>query len=144
MRIRTLAGRLLRIAGILLIALGVVHLAATPHLPRLLDGMNSAKNYRLALGPTLLNHVLVGFLLIPLGYTTWLASSDSHLSERWARRILRVNAVVTLALPISAAVFMRQPEYYNSPLFVAGVTLAAFISLLVIISAAVTTRGGAD
>jgi len=144
MRIRRLAGGLLRIAGILLIALGVVHLAATPHLPHLLDGMSSPENYRLALGPTLLNHVLVGFLLVPLGYTTWLASSDSHLSERWARQTLRVNAVVTLALPISAAVFMRQPEYYGSPLFVAGVTLAALVSLLVIGASVVITRGGAD
>jgi len=144
MRIRRLAVGVLRIAGILLIALGVIHLAATPHLPHLLDGMRSAENYRLALGPTLLNHVLVGFLLVPLGYSTWLASSDSHLSEGWARQILRVNAVVTLTLPISVAVFMRQPEYYNSPLFVAGVTLAAFVSLLVIVAAVVITRGGAE
>jgi cytochrome c biogenesis protein CcdA len=72
MRIRRLAIGLLRIAGILLIALGVIHLAATPHLPHLLDGMRSSENYRLALGPTLLNHVLVGFLLVPLGYSTWL------------------------------------------------------------------------
>src|SRR5258708_16437161 len=35
MRIRRLAVGVLRIAGILLIALGVIHLAATPHLPHL-------------------------------------------------------------------------------------------------------------
>ena len=144
MRIRRLAAGWLRIAGILLIVLGVVHLAATPHLPHLLDGMRSAENYRLALGPTLLNHVLVGLLLLPLGYTTWLASSDSYLSERWARQVLRVNAVVTMTLPVSVAVFMRQPEYYSSPLFVAGVTLAALVSLLAMVAAVVITRGGAE
>ena len=69
---RRMADRLLRAVGALLIILGFVHLAAAPHIPLLLRGSPRAV-YQQAVGPTLLNHVLVGILLLPLGYTIWLA-----------------------------------------------------------------------
>jgi hypothetical protein len=129
-----LARGLLRAAGLLLMALGALHLAATPFIPSLLNGM-PAKAYRFALGPTLLNHVLVGFLLFPLGYSTWVASSERYLREKWARRVLRVNAAVLLTFPLSLVAFMRQPEYYHAPLFVTAAALVALISVLVAIAA---------
>jgi hypothetical protein len=52
--------RYLQTDGGLLIALGLVHLAATPHMPELLRG-SPLVVYERAVGPTLLNHVLVGF-----------------------------------------------------------------------------------
>jgi hypothetical protein len=81
----------LRGVGGLLVALGLVHLAATPHIPALLHG-SSREVYQRAVGPTLLNHVLVGILLLPLGYTTWLAAAAAARGEQWARRVLTVNA----------------------------------------------------
>ena len=62
---RGLAGLFLRAAGAGVILLGFVHLAATPHIPQLLESMPESAR-RLAAGPTLLNHVLVGVLLLPL------------------------------------------------------------------------------
>ena len=123
----------LRGVGGLLVTLGLVHLAATPHIRALLNG-SSREVYQRAVGPTLLNHVLVGFLLLPLGYTTWLAAVAATRGEPWARRVLAINALVLLTLPVSIAACMRQPEYYTAPLFVTGVALVAMISLLMIVA----------
>ena len=78
----------------------------------------------------MLNHVLTGILLIPLGYTTWLAAEPGNASEGWARRILLVNSLAVLTLPVAIAIFMRNPAYYHAPLFITGVLLVAIISLL--------------
>ncbi len=134
-----IAARLLRAAGALLIILGIVHLVATSHIAQLLDGAPE-QVYQRAIGPTLLNHVLVGILLIPLGYTTWLASSIRNRTEGWARRVLVVNGLVMLTLPISITMFMRQREYYHAPLFVAGVSVVAMASVLMVGAACVLLR----
>lgn len=134
-----IAVALLRGVGGLLVALGLVHLAATPHIPALLDGTSSTL-YRHAVGPTLLNHVLVGILLLPLGYTTWIAATAAARSEPWARSVLTVNAIVLLALPVSIVLFMREPEYYRAPLFVTGVVLVALLSLLTMTSVGLLLR----
>lgn len=134
------AAGFLRAVGLLLIVLGLVHIAATPHIPHLLDSSPSAV-YERAVGPTLLNHVLVGILLLPLGYSTWLAAGARNLGQAWATRIIVANTVVMLTLPVSVAVFMRRPEYYTAPLFVTGVTLVAIISLFMLAAAYAVTSG---
>ena len=130
MNAQRIAARFLRAVGILLIMLGLVHIAATPHIPALLSGSPSAV-YERAVGPTLLNHVLVGILLLPLGYTTWLAASRGG-NEVLATRTLIVNTIVMFTLPVSVAVFMRRPEYYAAPLFLTGVGLVGVVSLLMV------------
>jgi hypothetical protein len=125
--------RYLKAVGGLLIGLGLVHLTATPFIPELLRG-SPLVVYNRAVGPMLLNHVLVGILLVPLGVTTWLAAVASECGELWALRILVTNTIVMFTLPLSIAAFMRQPEYYTAPLFLAGVLLAFVISLLMAIA----------
>jgi hypothetical protein len=88
--------------------------------------------YERAVGPTLLNHVLVGILLLPLGYTTWLASGAHNGSEGWARRVLVVNTIVVFTMPVLVVVLMRRPEYYAAPLFITGVGLLVIVSLLMV------------
>jgi hypothetical protein len=141
MRSQEIAGRFLRVVGVLLIVLGLVHTVATPHIRALL-GESSSEVYQRAVGPTLLNHVLMGILLLPLGYTTWLAAAPGNRNATWARRVLVVNAIVLLTLPASIAVFMHRPEYYTAPLFLIGVTLVAVISLLTIVAAWLIGRSG--
>jgi hypothetical protein len=82
----------LRTVGWLLIVLGIVHLVATPHIPGLLRGSPRAV-YQQAVGPTLLNHVLVGILLFPFGFTTWLAVAEAKAGKVWAGRVLIVNTI---------------------------------------------------
>jgi hypothetical protein len=142
MRSQEIAAGFLRTVGVLLILLGFVHLAATPFIPPLL-GESSTEVYQRAVGPTLLNHVLFGILLLPLGYTTWLAAAAQNRNQAWARRVLVLNGVVLLTLPICLAIFLRRPEYYTAPLFLVAVTLVAVISLLTIVAAWLVGRGSA-
>ena len=139
MNMQAISATFLRAVGVLLIVLGVVHLAATPHIPDLLRGSPKAV-YDYAVGPTLLNHVLVGILLLPLGYTTWLAVGLREKDKRCAVRILVANTIAVFTLPISIAAFMRRPEYYTSPLFLAGVGLVALISILMAAATYAMTR----
>jgi hypothetical protein len=139
MNLQKMAEGFLRGVGILLLILGVVHLVATPHISGLLNG-SPLRVYQGAVGPMLLNHVLVGILLLPLGYTTWLASAARNRGQVWARRVLTVNTMVVLTLPVSVAVFMRQPEYYTAPFFVIGVALVAIISLLMVAATLLSRR----
>jgi uncharacterized membrane protein len=140
MRSQQIAAAFLRAVGLLLIVLGLVHLAATPHIPPLL-GESSSAVYRRAVGPTLLNHVLFGILLLPLGYTTWLAAAYENRNEIWASRVLLVNGIVLLTFPVTLALFMRSPEYYTAPLFVVAVILVGGISLMTIVAAWLVGRG---
>lgn len=142
MRSEEIAAGFLRAVGVLLIVLGVVHTIATPHIRDSL-GDSSSEVYQRAVGPTLLNHVLMGILLLPLGYTTWLAAAAQNRNAAWARRVLMVNGIVLLTLPASIAVFMRRPEYYTAPLFLTGVSLVAVISLLTVVAAWLVGRGTA-
>jgi hypothetical protein len=131
---RRLAGRVLQASGVLMMLLGVVHLIATPHIPALLDGL-PPKARALAVGPTVLNHVLVGILLLPLGLTAAVAAADEHIRQPWARRLLAAYALTLLSLPLAIIGLMRNPAYYQSPLFVAGVCITAAIALLVVVAA---------
>jgi len=63
--------RLLRGSGLLLLLLGVVHLVATPHIATLIRHSASTGAADTLIPPMLLNHVLVGLLLLPLGYLTF-------------------------------------------------------------------------
>ncbi|HSZ00168.1 MAG TPA: hypothetical protein VK788_11765 [Terriglobales bacterium] len=141
MRSQEIAAGFLRAIGVLLIVLGVVHTIATPHIRDLL-GESSTEVYQRAVGPTLLNHVLMGILLLPLGYTTWVAAASQNRHAAWARRILMMNGIVLLTLPASIAVFMRRPEYYTASLFLVAITLVAVISLLTIVAAWLVGRSG--
>jgi len=129
-----LARGFLRASGIVLILLGFVHLLATPHIPHLLDGL-PPKARSLALGASLLNHVLVGILLFPLGFTTWLAAGKDRWQDSWAKQVLIANCLTVLTLPVMVVLLMRQPQYYQSPLFLAGVALTALTAILMALAA---------
>lgn len=135
---RRFARMVLRASGLVLMLLGAVHLIATPEIPHLLDGL-PPKARSFAIGPTLLNHVLVGILLLPLGFTTWLAAAERHLLESWTRLVLGVNCLVVMSLPLALVLFMRQPQYYRAPLFLAGATLTGLAAISIAIAAWVAT-----
>jgi hypothetical protein len=124
----------LRLSGVFLVALGVVHLVATSHIPPLLDGMRADRGYALARGATLLNHVMTGILLFPLGISTWLASSPVNLWQPWARIVLTFNSLAILCGPICVLLFMRDPAYLRAPLFLTGVCLATLLPCLMLLA----------
>ena len=125
--------RLLRGGGVGLIILGVVHLLATPHIATLLRRSTAAAVAERLIPPMLLNHVLVGVLLIPLGYLTLYAAPDSVRGSSWAQMTVRTVSISAASLPIAVFSLMGTPYFRDAPLFVlgTGLTVAAAVVLLV-------------
>ena len=137
---RELARAVLRTSGLALMLASAIHLIATPEIPHLLDGLSpEARGF--AVGPMLLDHVLVGILLLPLGFTTWFAATGYYLNETWARPILIVNSLAAFALPFSLVLFMGRPEYDRTPLFLASVVLTVLAAVSIPIAALIGAAG---
>lgn len=81
----------------------------------------------------LLNHILVGLLLLPLGYLTFYAAP---LSTPLAQVVIRVTALTVAALPLTLLALMGV-RYFDAPLFVVGFLLAVAASVT-LLSAAFT------
>jgi len=124
--------RLLRGSGVLLILLGIVHLAATPHIATLIRHSASTVAADRLTPPMLLNHILVGLLLFPLGYLTLYAAPYSAAGLAWAQVVVRATALAVATLPVTLLALMGV-RYFDAPLFVLGTALvvAAAATLLV-------------
>jgi hypothetical protein len=121
----------LRAGGILLVLLGIVHLAATPHISSLIRHSTSAESANQLIPPMLLNHVLVGVLLLPLGCLTLYAAPHSAVGAAWAQVVVRITAITVATLPVILLALMGF-RYFDAPLFVlgAGLVSAAAVALL--------------
>src|SRR3984893_11301656 len=104
--------RLLRGAGILLVTLGIIHLLATPHIATLVRDSASPASARWLTPPMLLNHILVGVLLIPLGYLTTYAAPYAVNGASWAQVVVR-----TTALSVASSLFVGVEVLFCSLLF---------------------------
>src|ERR1700730_18307223 len=90
--------RLLRGSGLLLLLLGIVHLVATPHIAALIRHSVSQGPADNLIPPMLLNHILVGVLLLPFGFLTFYAAP---CADRWAQVIVRTTALTVAAIPLT-------------------------------------------
>ena len=125
--------RLLRGSGALLVLLGIVHLVATPHISSLIRHSASTSGADRLIPPMLLNYVLVGVLLLPLGYLTLYAAPHSAAGVAWAQVLVRTIAITVVALPLTLLALMGV-RYFDAPLFVLGSALvvAAAVTLLMV------------
>jgi hypothetical protein len=123
--------RLLRGSGLLLLLLGIVHLVATPHIAALIRHSASTSAADDLIPPMLLNHVLVGVLLLPLGFLTFYAAP---YSDRWAQVIVRTTALTVATLPVTL-LWLMGVRYFDAPLFVAGFLLVVAASLTLLLAA---------
>ena len=123
--------RILRSSGVLLILLGIVHLVATPHIADLIRHSTSVDAANVLVPPMLLNHVLVGVLLLPLGWLMLYAAPHSAAGVAWAQVVVRTTAVTVATLPVTLLTLMGF-RYFDAPLFVLGAALvtAAAVALL--------------
>ena len=123
--------RILRSSGVLLILLGIVHLVATPHIASLIRHSTSVEAANVLVPPMLLNHVLVGVLLLPLGWLMLYAARHSAARVAWAQVVVRTTAVTVATLPVTLLALMGF-RYFDAPLFVLGTALvmAAPVALL--------------
>jgi hypothetical protein len=126
--------RLLRGSGVLLILLGIVHLVATPHIATLIRHSTSAGAADQLTPPMLLNHILVGVLLFPLGYLTFYAAPAAAAGHAWAQTIVRATALTVATLPVTLLALMGL-RYFDAPLFVLGAALVVIASATLLLAA---------
>ena len=134
--------RLLRGSGLLLLLLGIVHLVATPHIAALIRHSVSQGAADNLIPPMLLNHILVGLLLLPLGFLTFYAAPHS---ARWAQVIVRTTALTVATLPLTLLALMGV-RYFDAPLFVVGFLLVVTASVTLLLAAFTrpSTTGSAE
>lgn len=117
-------------AGVTIFATGVIHLVVTPSLYRWFGAY--VGHWLHVIGPPfLLNHFIVGILLLALGIITCIAASGVAISDRRAWWTALVSAVSVASLPVLLVVLMRGGMYDAKP-FVAAeilVTLSAIAML---------------
>jgi hypothetical protein len=116
---------------LLLLLLGIVHLVATPHIATLIRHNASTSAADNLIPPMLLNHILVGLLLLPLGFLTFYAAP---YSGHWAQVIVRTTAVTVATLPVTLLWLMRV-RYFDAPLFVLGFLLVVAASVTLLLAA---------
>jgi hypothetical protein len=109
--------------------LGIVHLVATSHIATLIRHAASPSSAQWLTPPMLLNHVLVGVLLIPLGYLTAYAAPHAVNGASWAQIVVRTVALAVATLPIALLALMGTRYYFDAPLFVVGATLTVIVAV---------------
>jgi hypothetical protein len=132
--------RLLRGSGVLLILLGIVHLVATPHIAALIRHSSSTGTADELVPPMLLNHILVGLLLFPLGYLTFYAAPSAAAGHAWAQVIVRATALTVATLPVTLLALMGV-RYFDAPLFMLGTALVVVASATLLVAAFSRSRG---
>ncbi len=122
---------ILRLGGVMIVVLGVLHLAVTPFIARLItDNVSEAIAVWLT-PPMVLNHVVVGILLLPLGILTFYAAPSAVAGERWAIIVTRISALSVAALPLVLFLVMGSRYFSAIPFVVATIIVCvAAVTLL--------------
>jgi len=98
----------------------------------------STEEARFWLAPFLLNHVVVGILLIPVALNTIYAARAARTGAAWARTVALTNASSVLLLPL-ALVAVIGPSYFRAlPFLVASVLIT--VAGIVLVAAALSLR----
>lgn len=118
----------------MLTVLGILHLAVTPFIARLIsENVTEAVAIWLT-PPMLLNHVVVGILLLPLGILTFYAAASAVAGERWALIVTRVSAITVAALPLVLFLVMGTRYFGAIPFVVA--TMIVCVAAVALLAAA--------
>ena len=125
---------ILRVGGILLVILGALHLAVTPVIADLVARGVSANAAGWLTPPMLLNHVLVGILLLPLGCLIAYAAPHTAAGARWALIVSRVIAVTVAALPPTLFLVMGT-RYFDAVPFLIATGIICVASAAVMLAA---------
>jgi len=119
---------LLLLDGVLLIVLAFIHLLATPIIKMVLAGELTVEALLNSTAPNLLNHMVIGILLIPFGISTLYSASGVGAGQRWARNIALLNALGVLILPLFVEV-MAGRQYFSSATFRIAAILITVIGI---------------
>lgn len=126
---RSIVAWVMNVTGVLLLITAAIHLVVTPILKRVvLDRMLTPQQLLIVSPPFLLNHLVVGILLIPIGLTTIYCASGIRAGERWAWVICFANGLTILSLPFVLGLVMR-PEHFRSPAFLIASSLITVVGM---------------
>jgi len=125
---------ILRFGGVLLVALGGLHLAVTPIIARFVQQSASPDSVNWLTPPMLLNHVVVGILLLPLGFLTAYAASSAVRGERWALMVIRATALTVGTLP-PVLIGLMGTRYFGAVPFVVATAMVCFASVVLLAAA---------
>ena len=99
---RRLASRVLRVVGFLLLVVAGIHLSVTSVLKQtILDRVLTDEMLPIVSPPFVLNHIVVGLLLIPLGLVTIYSAAGIRAGERWAWVISWFIGASLTSLPVA-------------------------------------------
>jgi len=122
---------ILRLSGVLLVALGVLHLGVTPFIARMVQDGAAPSAVDWLTPPMLLNHMVVG--LLPLGVLIYYAAPHAAAGVRWALIVNRSIAVAIATLP-PTLFFLMGTRYFGAVPFriAAAIVSAASMTLLIV------------
>ena len=123
-----LAARIMKIDGILLLLVAVIHFAATPLALRFVSSQSSPEAHAQIEPPFLLSFIVVGALLLPVGLNTVYCADSIRRGKRWARTICCFNALGVLLLPV-ALILIMPARYFRATLFVIAATLVWIVAI---------------
>jgi hypothetical protein len=125
---QALASSILKIDGILLLVVAVIHFAATPFALRFVSSQSTPEAFAEIKPPFLLSFIVVGVLLLPIGFSTVYCADFLRRGERWARTICGFNAFGVLLLPVALIVIMPA-RYFRATLFLTAATLVWIVAI---------------
>ena len=129
---RYLVSKILLVDGVLLIVVAFIHLFATPIISKWLSRELTAAPLENISAPFLLNHIVVGILLIPFGVSTLYSAIGIRGGQGWARGIAITNAIVVLIFPLLIA-WLMGTQYFTAPLFLVATILITLIGLSMVL-----------
>jgi len=133
----------LRISGILLVLLGILHLAVTPTIASFVRRATLPAYSAWLTPPMLLNHVVVGVLLLPLGVLTAYAAPHAARGAGWALMVVRSTALAVAALPVTLFWLMGR-RYFAAVPFQVATGIVCVGAVLVVLAAFWPMRPGAE
>ncbi len=128
---RLIVARIMSVTGSLLLMVAAIHLLVTPALKSaILDRTLTPQELRIVSPPFLLNHIVVGILLIPLGFINLYAASGIRAGERWAWVISLAIGLTILSLPVVLVLVMRT-EYFRAVPFLIAAALITIVGITI-------------
>ena len=125
---RLVVSRILLVDGVLLVILGFLHLLATPLINKWLARELTKEVLTAVSPPFLLNHLVVGVLLIPFGVSTLYSAAGVRAGQLWARGIAMTNSLAVLVMPLLVVILLGK-EYFSSAPFLAAAILITCIGV---------------
>jgi len=118
-----------RVLGLLVIFVGILHLYATRLiLTHVLSRIDDVKLRSFIEPGYLLDHLVVGVLMLPIGFNMWWSAAALGKGHRWAWVSNFAVSVSILTTPLLIALLMGAREMH-SPMFVVAAVLMAFIGV---------------